>query len=359
MSSSAFSVNVERTRAPRPRPPADDLGFGRFFTDHQLSMRFEQGAWGPAEITPYGALSLDPAASVVQYAQSIFEGLKAYADPAGGPHRLFRADRHAARLNASARRLCLPEVPEATFVESIRALLRTDADWMPSAEDTSIYVRPTLVGNEGFLGVRPAKSALFFVILSPVGSYWQGARRPLRLWVEQEFVRAAPGGTGAAKTGGNYAASLLAAERAKERGFDQVLWLDGAERRYVEEVGTMNFFARIGDTVITPPLDGTILPGVTRECVLTVLGEWGVRTEERRMTLQEIVEAGSKGTLREMFGTGTAGIVAPVGELGGGSTKVTVADGREGELTTRLYEEIRGIQAGKRPDRHGWLRPIE
>jgi branched-chain amino acid aminotransferase len=353
---SAFAV--EHTKNLRARPADDALGFGKYFTDHMCVVRWDGARWGEPRLVPYAPFAMDPAASVLQYAQSVFEGLKAFRDGKGGPHRVFRIDRHAARMNGSARRVCLPEVPEQLFTAAVRQLVALDADWMPRAEDTSLYVRPTIIGDEGFLGVRPAKSALFYVILSPVGSYWQGDRRPLKLWVEQEFVRAAPGGTGAAKTGGNYAASLLAAEHAKKRGFDQVLWLDGAERKFVEEVGTMNFFARIGDTVVTPPLDGTILPGVTRDSVLHLLRTWGVKVEERRLPYAELASAQQAGALKELFGTGTAGIVAPVGELGTASGSLTVADGNEGELTTRLYDHIRGIHTGAVADVHGWLTSV-
>lgn len=358
-SHASVGIEIERTKHPRPRPADDVLGFGKYFTDHMFVVRWDGSRWGSPRIVPYAPFEMDPAASVLQYSQSVFEGAKAFRDSKGGAHRIFRLDRHAARMNSSARRVCLPEVPEELFVSAVRSLVLVDHDWMPKAEDTSLYIRPTIIGDEGFLGVRPAKSAVFYVILSPVGSYWQGERRPLKLWVEQEFVRAAPGGTGAAKTGGNYAASLLAAEHAKKRGFDQVLWLDGAERKFVEEVGTMNFFARIGDTVITPPLDGTILPGVTRDSVLHILREWGVNVAERRLAYAELVDAQKNGTLKELFGTGTAGIVAPVGELGTAGGSLTVADGREGELTTRLYDEIRGIHTGAVADRHGWLSSVD
>jgi len=358
-SHASVGIEIERTRTPRPRPAEEGLGFGKYFTDHMFVARWDGSRWGAPRIVPYAPFEMDPAASVLQYAQSVFEGLKAFRDPKGNAHRLFRGDRHAARMNSSARRICLPEVPEALFLSAVRSLVLVDHDWMPKLEDTSLYIRPTIIGDEGFLGVRPAKSAVFYVILSPVGSYWQGARRPLKLWVEQEFVRAAPGGTGAAKTGGNYAASLLAAEHAKKRGFDQVLWLDGAERKFVEEVGTMNFFARIGDEVITPPLDGTILPGVTRDSVLHLLREWNIPVVERRLAYAELVAAQNNGTLRELFGTGTAGIVAPVGELGTEGSTLTVADGAEGSLTTRLYDEIRGIHTGTVADRHGWLSPVD
>jgi branched-chain amino acid aminotransferase len=349
----------EGARATSPKLPAGELGFGRYFTDHLFVAEFDQDrGWRDPRVVPRATLAMDPAASALQYGQSVFEGLKAFRDPRGGAHRLFRLDRHTARLRASARRVCLPEVPEDLFADAVRSAIRADADWMPTAEGTAIYIRPTLLGTEAFLGVRPSTAAMFYVLLSPVGSYWQGGRRPLRIWVEDTYVRAALGGLGAAKTGANYAASLLAAEVAKSRGYDQVLWLDAERRERVEEIGTMNLFARIGDTVITPAIDGTILDGVTRASVLDLLREWGVKTEERPLDLAEIIAAHASGTLREMFGTGTAAIIAPLGALGGKPGELTIGDGREGELTRRLFDEIRAIQSGAAEDRHGWLTPV-
>lgn len=351
--------SIDTARARRQRPADSELGFGRYFTDHIFLAEFDPDhGWQRARIAPHAALSIDAASSALQYGQSVFEGLKAFRDPDGGAHRLFRVERHAARLRDSARRVCLPEVPDELFIEAARAVVRVDADWMPTSDDTALYLRPTIIGAEGFLGVRPAKKALFYVLVSPVGSYWQGDRRPLKIWVEETYVRAAPGGLGAAKTGANYAASLLAAEAAKARGYDQVLWLDAVKREKVEEIGTMNLFVRIGDTVITPSLDGTILPGVTRDSVLALLREWGVRAEERPLAFQEVLEASQRGELREMFGTGTAAIVAPIGTLGGTHGETIVGDGREGELTTRLYDALHGIHVGRVADRHGWLSPV-
>jgi branched-chain amino acid aminotransferase len=309
--------------------------------------------WHDASIAPRGPIELDPAASGIQYGQSVFEGLKAYRQP-NGEIALFRADAHARRFVESARRICLPEVPPADFVEAVRALVEIDEPYVPTAPGTSLYIRPTLLGTEGFLGVRPSLTAEFFVIASAVGAYWQGGRRPLRIWLETELVRAARGGSGAAKFGGNYAASLLAAERAKARGFDQVLWTDAVSRALVEEIGTMNFFVRIGDTLVTPPLEGTILAGVTRDCVLVLLREWGFRVEERAVGMEEIEHAAESGSLREMFGTGTAAVVAPIGRLGLADHEIVVGSGDEGELTRRLFDTVSEIQAGTKPDPYGW-----
>ena len=339
-------------------PPPDSLGFGRVFSDHMFRARYEPDlGWHDAAVVPRAPLALNPAAAVLHYGQAVFEGLKAFGTPTG-KLSLFRPDKHALRFIDSARRLCLPEVPADLFRQAVDALTWVDRDFVPRAPETSLYLRPTLVGTEAFLGVRPSTSAEFFVIASPVGSYWQGGRRPLKLWVETEFCRAAPGGSGAAKTGGNYAASLMAAEQAKKRGFDQVLWLDARTRSELEEVGTMNLFVRIGDTVLTPPLAGTILAGVTRDSVLVLLRDAGIAVEERAITLAEIEAAHARGSLAEIFGTGTGGLIAPVGSLGLGSRLINVGTGEEGEVTRRLYAELRAIQYGQAADRYGWIAEV-
>jgi branched-chain amino acid aminotransferase len=271
---------------------------------------------------------------------------------------LFRPKAHAARLARTAVRLCMPEVPEQLLVEGVKALLREDASWMPSAEGTSIYVRPFLFATEAFLGVRPSKRCLFAVILSPVGGYFSGPPRALRIWVEQERARAARGGLGAAKAAANYVASLQAAEDAKARGFDQVLWLDGAEHRYVEEIGTMNFFAKIAGRVVTPALEGTILAGVTRDCVIQLCRDEGVPVEERRVGVAELVQARKAGTLEEVFGTGTASLVAPIGELAWGTEKLELPAPGPASLGERLRTILAAIQRGDAPDRHGWLEAV-
>ena len=350
-----MQIRVERKNPPSRLPPPEELGFGRIFSDHMFRASYDaERRWHDAAVVPRAPLVLDPAASVLQYGQSIFEGLKAFRHP-GGRVRLFRPEAHARRFCESARRLCLPPVLPEDFLEAVKKLVEIDDAFVPEAPGTSLYVRPTLVGTEGFLGVRPSRTAEFFVIACAVGPYWHGGRRPLRIWLETDFVRAARGGSGAAKFGGNYAASLLADERAKERGFDHVLWTDAALHAEVEEIGTMNFFVRLGDVVVTPPLDGAILAGVTRDSVLVLLREWGIRSEERSISAEEIFRAAEDGSLREMFGTGTASIVAPIGRLGTADREVVVGDGQEGELTRRLYEAIRDIQSGAARDPHGWL----
>ena len=346
---------MERTRNPRPRPAEDALGFGQHFSDHMFEMEWNaKDGWHGARIRPYGDISLDPAASVFHYGQAMFDGFKAFRGK-DGVIRVFRPDMHCARIRDGAKRMCLPSV-DAKFVEhALFKLLQVEESWVPVARGASMYVRPTLIGTEPFLGVRPAGRCLFFIIMSPVGAYYAEGAKPVKIWVEQEQVRAARGGLGAVKAGANYAASLFAAQRARDRGYAQVLWLDAAEHRYLEEVGTMNLFLRIGDELITPPLHGSILPGVTRDSVLRVLRDWGLRVSERDVSLDEVRQAHAAGELREVFGCGTAAVISPVGELGIGDERLVIAGGGTGEIATRLYDELTGIQYGEKPDRYGWM----
>lgn len=350
-----MQIRIEKTTSPSTLVKDQDLGFGQVFTDHMFRASFAEGlGWSGASIVPRAPLTLDPAATSLQYGQSIFEGLKAFRG-SDGKVRLFRPEFHAARFAASAHRLCLPEVAPADFLQAVSALVNVDRRFVPSAADSSLYLRPTLIGTEAFLGVRPSHSAEMFVLGCPVGAYWRGGRRPLSIWVETELSRAAAGGTGAAKCGGNYAVSMLASQRAKARGFDQVLFLDAASHTRLEEIGTMNVFLRLGDTVITPPLDGTILAGATRDCVLTLLRDWGMAVEERIVTVREVESAHRSGALREMFGTGTASVVAPINRIAMSSGEMRIANGDEGELTRRLYQALVDIQSRHAEDRHGWL----
>jgi branched-chain amino acid aminotransferase len=352
-----MAIPVERTREPKPRPRDEDLGFGKFFTDHLFRVDHLEGkGWHGARVEPYRPLALDPAASALHYGQAIFEGMKAF--PArGGGIALFRPRSHAARLAASARRLAMPAPPEDLLLDGVEALLREDASWMPRAAGTSIYVRPLYVATEPFLGVRPSKSYALLVLLSPVAGYFSGPPRPLRIWVEEERARAARGGIGAAKAAANYVASLLAAEEAKARGYDQVLWLDGAEHRFVEEIGTMNLFAKLAGRVVTPALEGTILAGVTRDSLVALCREMGVAVEERRLALAELAEAARAGKLEEAFGSGTASLAAPIGELAWGSERLAVPS-PEGSLAGRLREALSAIQRGEAPDRFGWMEKV-
>jgi branched-chain amino acid aminotransferase len=338
------------------KPLPENLKFGTLFTDHMVAARFDvTNGWSKAELTAYKPLSLDPAASVLHYGQAIFEGMKAFTTK-DGRTALFRPERHAKRFQSSADRTCMEKVPEELLLEAVLTLVRADEAFVPEAEGTSLYIRPTLIANEPFLGVRPAQQYLFFVIACPVGPYYAEGFKPVDIWVEQEFVRAAPGGLGAAKVGANYVASLYAAERAKHKGYAQVLWTDAVEHRYIDEVGTMNVFIRLHDEVVTPPSGSTALAGVTRDSVITLLREFGLRVSERRITVDEVVEAHGKGQLLEMFGTGTGAVISPVGKLGLRDKTLELGRGEAGELAQRLFDELQGIQRGTRPDRHDWLR---
>ncbi len=347
-------IRITRTTTPKDKPQDKDLTFGTVFTDHMFVMDFqEEKGWYDPRIEPYGPIPLDPAAAVLHYAQAIFDGLKAFRGK-DGRVRLFRPQKHIERMNHSAERLCIPKVDPGVALRALTTLVGLERDWVPSTVGTSLYIRPTIIANEAFLGVRPAKSYLFYVILSPVGSYYPEGINPVKILVVDKYVRAVDGGVGGAKTGGNYAASLYAAEEAKHQGFTQVLWLDGRERKYLDEVGTMNIMLRIGDEVITPPLTGTILPGVTRDSALTLLREWKMKVSERQVSIDEVRDAAHKGTLREVWGTGTAAVISPVGELSYKGERIVINGGRIGEVTHRLYDAIVGVQYAAAPDTHHW-----
>ncbi|MEZ4408641.1 MAG: branched-chain amino acid aminotransferase [Polyangiales bacterium] len=349
-------ILVQRTKTSRPRPAEDALGFGRHFADHMFVLDWEEArGWHSPRVVPYAPFTLDPAAAVLHYGQALFEGLKAMR-AVDGAVRLFRPDRHCARMAHGAPRLCLPVPEPALLQRAITTLVGVDRDWVPSSEGTALYIRPTLIATEPFLGVRPAAKCMLFVITSPVGAYYGGSGlKPVKIWVETSMTRAAPGGLGSVKAGANYAASLYAAHRAKKDGYDQVLWLDGARHQNVEEVGTMNLFALLGDTLVTPALGDSVLGGITRESVMTLARERGMKVEERALPIAEVIEAHRTGALKEVFGSGTAAVVSPVGELTVGSEKMVVGDGGVGPVALSLYEELTGIQRGTREDRHGWM----
>ena len=348
------AIRITRAATKKAKPKDAELGFGSVFTDHMFVMDFqEEKGWYDPRIEPYGRFSLDPATAVLHYGQGLFEGLKAFRGR-DGKIRLFRPHQHVARLNRTAERMCIPALDSEMVLNSWMTLVDLDRASVPSREGTSLYIRPTIIASEPFLGVRPAKEYLYFVILSPVGAYYPEGINPVKIKVIDKYVRAVPGGLGEAKTAANYAASLYAAEEAKHEGFTQVLWLDGVHRKYIEEVGTMNLMLKIGDEVITPPLAGTILAGVTRDSVLTLLRQWGVRVAERPISIDEVVAAARANTLKEVWGTGTAAVISPVGELAYRGERIVVGGGRIGELTQRLYDAIVGIQYGTAPDTHGW-----
>jgi branched-chain amino acid aminotransferase len=353
------AIRITKAATKKERPKDKDLGFGVDFTDHMFVMDFqEEKGWYDPRVEPYGPLVLDPAAAVLHYAQSVFDGLKAFRGT-DGTVRLFRPDKHVERMNNSARRLCIPPLDPELALRSLITLVGVEKEWVPSTVGTSLYVRPTIIANEAFLGVRPAKSYIYYVILSPVGAYYPEGMNPVKILVVDKYVRAVDGGVGGVKTGGNYAASLYAADEAKHEGFTQVLWLDGRERKYLDEVGTMNIMVRIGDEMITPPLTGTILPGITRDSSLTLMREWGLRVSERQVSIDEVLAAAGKGTLREVWGTGTAAVISPVGELSYKGQRIVINEGRIGEVTQRLYDAIVGIQYGTAPDPRGWMVAVD
>jgi branched-chain amino acid aminotransferase len=348
------AIRITKATALKPKPKDKDLGFGQIFTDHMFLADFqEEKGWYDPRVEPYGPLELDPAAAVLHYAQSIFDGLKAFRG-VDGKVRLFRPQKHVERMNNSAHRLCIPLLDPALALQSILKVVGIDREWVPRTVGTSLYIRPTIIASEPFLGVRPAKSYVYFVILSPVGAYYPEGMAPVKILVVDKYVRAVDGGVGGAKTAGNYAASLYASEEAKHAGFTQVLWLDGVHRKYIDEVGTMNIMVKIGDEIVTPPLTGTILPGVTRDSALTLMRQWGLRVSERQISIDEVVEAHQRGTLEEVWGTGTAAVISPVGELAYKGERMVINHGKIGPLTQRLYDAIVAIQYGQVPDRLGW-----
>ena len=350
-----LNIRVERTTAPKAKPvPGQKLGFGHIFTDHMFVMNYTEGqGWHDARIVPYQNISLAPSAMVFHYGQEMFEGLKAYRTE-DGRVLLFRPDKNAQRANRSNRRLMIPEIPEEDFVNAIKTLVAVDADWIPTAPGTSLYIRPFVIATDEFLGVAPSKTYLFIVILSPSGAYCESGLAPVGIWIEDEYVRAVRGGIGFAKTGGNYAASLIAQVKAHDGGYSQVLWLDGVERKYIEEVGAMNIAFKIDGKIVTPALNGSILPGITRNSVLFLCRQWGMEVEERKVSVDELIEAQKAGKLEEVFGTGTAAVISPVGKLRYMDEVMTIGDGNIGPVTQKLYDTITGIQTGRIEDKYGW-----
>jgi len=349
-----YDISITRTTNPKTKPNPATLGFGDVFTDHMFIMDYDEGAgWHDARIVPYAPIALDPAAAALHYAQEMFEGLKTYLTK-DGDVQLFRPDMNAKRTNRTNDRLCIPLIDEEFYVDAIKELVRVDADWVPDAPGTSLYIRPFIFASEPFLGVRPSLQYKFVIILSPVGPYYKEGLAPTKIFVEDEYVRAVIGGTGQAKIGGNYASSLKSQVRAHELGFTQVLWLDGNERKYVEEIGTSNAFFVMGGEVWTAPLTGTILPGITRDSVLQLLHDWDIPVREERFTIQEVFDASADGALSEVFASGTAAVISPVGELRWANRDIVIGNNEIGSLSQRLYDGITGIQSGELPDTHGW-----
>lgn len=335
----------------------DTLQFGEILSDHMVLMDYENGRWLDPKIVPYGPMEIYPALCTFHYGQAIFEGLKAFYGK-NGEIKVFRPDRYHARMLKSSNRLCIPDVDFETFIESLRALIRLDKGWVPRKKGYSLYIRPFIIAMDNFLGVRVSETYRFMIITSPVGAYYKEGINPVKLITSGEFVRAVRGGLGMAKTPANYAASLYPGEEAKHKGFTQVLWLDGIERKYIEEVGTMNICFVIGDELVTPPLEGSVLDGITRQTVIHLWKDYGKKVSERRISIDEVIETAKSGEMKECFGTGTAAVISPVGEIQHGDVRVVINGGKIGPSAQSLYDEITGIQYGERPDRFGWCYTI-
>ena len=350
-----YDIKIEKTTAPKEKPQDESkLGFGKIFTDHMFVMDYAQDkGWYNGRIIPFGPIPLHPASTVLHYGAEIFEGMKAYR-AADGSIRMFRPMENIKRLNTSAERLCLPQLSEEGALHILNTMVELEKDWVPHSDGTSLYIRPFLFGNDPHLGVHAVKEATFVVICCPVGAYYAEGINPVKIAIEDTDVRAVRGGTGYAKCGGNYAASLRAGQRAEEQGYTQVLWLDGVERKYIEEVGAMNVMFKINGKIVTPALSGSILPGITRKSCIELLKDWGYTVEERPISVDELFNAAADGSFEEAWGTGTAAVVSPIGQLYYQGKAYTLCDGKIGEVARKLYDNLTGIQWGKLPDAHGW-----
>ena len=352
-------IKITLTKERKPLPDPDTLVFGKTFTDHMFLMNYDAGqGWHDARVVPYGPLTLDPSCMVFHYAQELFEGMKAYRTPEG-KIQLFRPIENARRFNSSCDRMCIPPIDEDFFVEAVKTVVNIDKEWVPHKKGASLYIRPFVFATDPSLGVHASHSYLFAIILCPVGNYYAEGLNPVKIYVETEDVRAVKGGTGYTKCGGNYACSIRAGERAEENGYSQVLWLDGVHRKYVEEVGAMNVMFKINGKVVTPALTGSVLPGITRKSCIELLRDWGIPVEERLIEAKELFDAARSGQLEEAWGTGTAAVVSPIGELAMGDEKDIVSGGHIGHVTQRLYDTLTGIQWGTEPDPYGWTVPVE
>ncbi|MCP4163529.1 MAG: branched-chain amino acid aminotransferase [Deltaproteobacteria bacterium] len=350
-----MELKITEAESPKTLPDESSLGFGTIFTDHMMLMDFDQEkGWHNARVEPYQKLIMDPAAMVLHYSQTIFEGLKAYRTE-NGKIQLFRPKDNIKRLNTSARKMCIPEMDEDFLFESLKKLINLEERWVPREPGTSLYIRPTVIAVDPYVGLRSSNTYLFYIILSPVGAYYAEGFNPVKIWVSKDYVRAIRGGVGDAKTGGNYAASLKATEDANKNGYTQVLWLDGVEQKYIEEVGAMNIFFIIDDEIITPMLSGSILPGITRDSVISLAKKWGLKISERRISIDEIVEAHENGKLKEVFGSGTAAVISPVGEIKYGDKEMVIEGGKVGELSQKFMDSITDIQYGRVDDDMNWV----
>ena len=352
-------IRIELTKSPKAKPTDESaLGFGKIFTDHMFIMDYKTGkGWHDARIVPYGNIEFSPAAMCLHYGQEVFEGLKAYRT-ADGEIQLFRPEENFKRLNLSNERLVIPAIDEEFALHALKELLKIEKDWVPHSEGASLYIRPFIIACDPFLGVRPGDEYKFIIILSPSGAYYSTGLNPVSIYVEENYVRAVKGGMGFAKTGGNYAASLIGQDEAHKQNYSQVLWLDGVEKKYIEEVGAMNMFFVVDGEVITPELAGSILPGITRKSVIELCKSWGMKVTERRITIQEIADAYKAGKLDEAFGTGTAAVISPVGHLKWGDLVMEINGNKIGAISQKLYDTMTGMQYGKLPDTQNWIEKV-
>jgi branched-chain amino acid aminotransferase len=351
----SMEVTVTQSAQLKEKPDESKLGFGTLFTDYMFIMDYAPDkGWHSARIEPYGPMALDPSTMFLHYAQGAFEGLKAYRTQSGSI-QLFRPQENFKRLNRSCRRLCMPELDEEFVLDALKQLLTMEKDWVPGAPETSLYIRPTLIAMDPYLGVRASHTYRFFIILSPVGAYYPEGFNPVKIQVTHEYVRAVRGGVGEAKTPGNYAASILAGEKAHKDGYSQVLWLDGVEQKYLEEVGSMNIFFVIDDEIVTPELNGSILPGITRDSVIRLAKHWNDKVSEKKISIDELMQAHADGKLQEVFGSGTAAVISPVGEIKYGEQVISISGGEVGPVALKYYNAITDIQYGKAEDPLGWI----
>ena len=353
-----MEIKVTQAQTDRTRPQDSDLGFGQVFTDHMFVMNYsEDRGWHDPQIVPYADFSISPAAMVFHYGQAIFEGLKAYKT-VDNRIQLFRARDNFERMNRSAKGMCIPELDINFVMDAMKQLIKIEEKWIPETLGTSLYIRPTVIATDPFIGVRASLTYKFYIILSSVGAYYAEGLNPVKIWVSKDHVRAVKGGVGEFKTAGNYAASLIASEEAKKDGYAQVLWLDGIERKYIEEVGAMNIFFLVDDEILTPNLTGSILPGITRYSVITLAKKWGMKISERKITIDEIFKAHDEGRLKEVFGSGTAAVISPVGEIRYGDKAISIGDGTPGKTAMKFYNTLTDIQYGKTEDSENWIEVI-
>jgi len=353
-----MELSITRSKNLKSKPDDANLGFGTIFTDHMFNMDYSlDGGWQAPRIEPYGSIEMDPATMFLHYGQGVFEGLKAYRTDSG-QIQLFRPQENLKRLNRSCRRICIPEIDEVFALDAMKQLIALEKDWVPGAPETSLYIRPTIIAMDPFLGVRASHTYRYFIILSPVGAYYPGGFNPIKILVTSDYVRAVRGGVGEAKTPGNYAASLLAGEKAHDAGYTQVLWLDGVEQKYLEEVGAMNIFFVIDDEIITPELNGSILPGITRKSVIALAKHWNEKVTERKLSIDEVIDAHAAGRLKEVFGAGTAAVISPVGQIKYGDQVITINDNQTGPVAQKYYNAITDIQYGKAEDPLGWVEAV-